>query len=243
MGGRGDEGPSAGVIKPRSIRLKSAASPLDKRRLADPHQETPTVTRTRLIAAAAALLLLCSCSPAGAQGEGDAPSSYVIGEDGVATHNATGAVCPAMIGELTLVQVLSYDREGSHLGIGCQYASARGWTSSISLLRADEPNLVGVGDSGARWNRSLYSILSSYPNALPANVAGIEGDQGSGLRGALFTANGNGVPVRLGVWQYEDASWQYRATAMFTPTAEGGWTLAEQTRAALVAAKTAADRN
>jgi hypothetical protein len=182
-------------------------------------------------------------SAAVAQTEGEAPTTYAFGEDGAATHNATGAVCPGMIGELTLVQVLTFDREDAHLGIGCQYASARGWTASVSILRADEPNLVGVGDSAARWNRSLYSILGSYPGALPANVAGVEGDTASGLRGALFTANGNGIPVRLGVWQFEDADWQFRATAMFTATAEGGWSLAEQTRAAVMAAKAAADRN
>jgi hypothetical protein len=196
----------------------------------------------RLLIAAAAAALIVACSDAGAQDEADAPTSYSIAEDGAATHNATGATCPAMVGDLTLVQVLTFDREDAHLGIGCQYASARGWTTSISILRSDEPNLVGAGDAAARWNRSLYTILGSYPNALPANVAGLEGDASTGLRGALFTANGNGQPVRLGVWQVEDGGWQYRATAIFTPTAEGGWTLAELTRAALIAAKAAADR-
>ncbi len=149
-------------------------------------------------AALAAFMLFAS---AGVAQEGEGPTTYVLGDDGIATHNATGAQCPAMVGELVLVQVRSFDRESAHLGIDCQYASQRGFIASISILRADEPGLVGAGDPAARWNRSLYQILGSYPNALPANVAGLEGDTGTGMRGALFTANAGGLPARIGVWQ------------------------------------------
>lgn len=196
------------------------------------------MTRSSTAALAAFLLL---ASSAGAQEEGEAPDTYVLGEDGAATHNETGAQCPAQVGDLVLAQVLSYDREDSHLGIGCQYISQLGFSASISVLRANVPQLVGAGSPGERWNRSLYQILGSYPGALPANVAGLEGDPDTQLRGALFTANASGVPVRLGIWQVEDGEWIYRAQATFAGAGETEWTVAEQTRSALVAAKAAAD--
>jgi hypothetical protein len=177
-----------------------------------------------------------------AQEDAAEPTTYSVTEDGVATHNDTGGVCPAAIGEMVMVQVLTFDSEERHLGIGCQYVAASGSSATISFLRLDEPGLVGVGDSAQRWNNSLYQILGSYPAALPANKAGIEGDAALGLRGALFTANANGLPIRLGAWQIEDGDWQYRAQATFVPmTAETEWELATQTRDALIAAKSAAD--
>lgn len=196
------------------------------------------MTRSILAAAAASFVFAAAGF---AQEETPAPTTYVLAEDGSATHNATGAVCPATIGELLLAQVMTFDREETHLGIGCQYISPSGFTAAISILKADEPELVGQGDSAARWNASLYQILGSYPAALPANAAGLGGDDGAGMRGALFTANANGVPVRIGVWQIETPDWQYRAQATFVPTGENGWSVAEQTRTALMATKSSAN--
>lgn len=194
-----------------------------------------------LKAAAAASLLLAL--PAFAQDEeAAAPTTYVLAEDGAATHNDTGAVCPASIGDMVLAQVLSYDTAERHIGISCQYLSANGFTSAITVARLDEPAIVGVGDGAQRWNNLLYQILGSYPAALPANRAGVEGDAATGLRGALFTANANGLPVRIGAWVFEDSDWQYRAETTYVPlSADAEWEIATQARSALIAAKSAAD--
>lgn len=194
------------------------------------------MTRSILAAAAASLLLTAAAS---AQEEAAAePTTYVLAEDGSATHNDTGAVCPGTIGDLVLAQVMSFDSEEAHFGIGCQYLNNNGFTAGISILRTDQPDLVGPGDSAARWNSSLYQILANYPTSLPTNVAGLEGDDAGGLRGALFTANANGLPVRIGLWQVEKGDWQFRAQTTFVPmAADAQWTLAEQTRAALLATK------
>jgi hypothetical protein len=200
------------------------------------------VTRSIIAAAAAGLFAMTAAS---AQ-EAEAPTTYVLSDDGSATHNATGAHCPAEIpaenSALILVQVMSFDSETDHLGIGCQYANISGFTAGISILRSDQPELVGAGTAAARWNRSLYQILGNYPAALPANVAGLEGDPSVGMRGALFTANESGVPIRLGVWQIDETEWQFRAQTTFVATsAASQWALAEQTRAALLAAKSSAN--
>lgn len=197
--------------------------------------------RSCFAAAALAAPLLLAVPAAAQDDETEAPSTYVVGDDGAATHNATGATCPPMVGELQMLQVLSFDREGDHLGISCQYLSERGFTASISFLRADEPSLVGTGGPAARWNRSLYQILGNYPAALPANVGGLEGDTASGLRGALFTANANGLPVRVGLWQIDDGNWVFRAQTVFTPNGDSGWQTAEDVRAALIAAQSTAN--
>jgi hypothetical protein len=196
------------------------------------------VTRSIFAAAAASVLLTAA---AGAQEEAAAPTTYVLAEDGSATHNETGAVCPGTIGDLVLAQVMSFDSEAEHFGIGCQYLNNNGFSSAISIFRTDQPDLVGPGDSAARWNNALYQILGSYPASLPANVAGLEGDEAQGLRGALFTANENGLPIRVGVWQAEKGDWQFRAQTTFIATsADAQWSLAEQTRAALIATKDSA---
>jgi hypothetical protein len=192
-------------------------------------------------AAIAALAFVASA--AGAQeGETPAPDTYTLDEDGGATHKATGAKCPAAIGDLKMVQVLTFDRqEGeTNLGVSCQYLSEMGFTAAISILAANEPGLVGAGTEASRWNNTLYTVLGSYPGALPANVEGLEGDERQKLRGALFTANAGGLPARIGVWQIQEGDWQYSAQARFVATVEGGWTLAEQTRAALLATKDSA---
>lgn len=196
------------------------------------------MTRSILAAAAASVVF---AALAAAQEEAAAPTTYVLADDGSATHNATGATCPATIGDLILAQVMSFDTETDHLGIGCQYLNNNGFSASLSILKADAPEIVGPGDEAARWNRSLYEILGSYPAALPASVEGLGGDDATGLRGALFTATGNGIPVRLGVWQQEKDGWQYRAQATFVQTIEGGWTVAEQTRAALIQTESSAN--
>ena len=196
---------------------------------------------THFAAALAAGLLVAAGSAAQDDENPQQPDTYVIGEDGEATHKATGAVCPVSMAELQLVQVLSIDRENEHLGVVCQYQSALGFDATLSFLRVDEPGLVGAGDSAARWNRSLYTILGSYPGALPANVEGLEGDAASGMRGALFTANANGIPVRVGLWQMEQGEWQFSAQTTFAPTGAEPWALAAATRSALLAAKAAAD--
>jgi hypothetical protein len=197
------------------------------------------VTRSLIAAAAASLLFAIS---ARAQEEAAAPTTYTLAEDGSATHKDTGAVCPAMIGDMTMAQVLTFDTEDKHLGITCQYIAANGFSATMSFIRVDEPGLVGPGDSAQRWNNSLYQILGAYPAALPANREGVEGDSSIGLRGALFTANGSGIPIRLGAWQIEDSSWQYRAQVTYVASsAETEWDIAKQTRDALIAAKAAAD--
>src|SRR5690606_10254932 len=106
---------------------------------------------------------------------------------------------------------LTFDRQNdaANLGVSCQYLSELGFTAAISILSSSEPGLVGPGSEARRWNNTLYTVLGSYPGALPTNVAGIEGDPSQGLRGALFTANIGGLPVRIGVWQILDGEWQY----------------------------------
>ncbi len=193
-------------------------------------------------AAAAASLLFAVAAHAQEEQETAEPTTYAFGEDGSATHNDTGGLCPSAIGELVMAQVLTFDTEGRHLGIGCQYVSANGFSATISFLRLDEPGLVGVGDSAQRWNNSLYQIMGTYPAALPANFAGVEGDAAAGMRGALFKASADGLPVRLGAWQIEAGDWQYRAQVTYVavdPATE--WDIAKATRDALLAAKAAAD--
>ena len=196
------------------------------------------MNRTILLAAAAALTIAHGASVA--QDEVEAPDTYVSHEDNSVTHNATSADCPATLGSLQLVQVLSFDSETEHMGIGCQYANQFGWTGAVSFMRSDVPALVGPGDSNQRWDRSLYTILGSYPNALPASRAGLGGDEASGVRGALFSTSAGGVPVRIGLWQADAGNWQLRSQATFAAN-DDGWAIAEATRAALIAAKTAAD--
>jgi hypothetical protein len=196
------------------------------------------VNRSICIAALAALLAL----PVAAQAQDEeaaAPDTYESRDDGSTLHRATQAVCPETLGSLQLVQVLSFDSETEHMGIGCQYANQFGWTGALSFLRADVTALVGPGDSAQRWNRSLYSILGSYPNALPAQRDGLGGDEGSGMRGALFSTSAGGVPVRVGLWQVDVGDWQLRAQATFAANADG-WSIAEATRGALIEAQSAA---
>lgn len=177
-----------------------------------------------------------------AQDDAAAPDTYVLSEAGDATHNDTGAVCPKTIGDMLLAQVLSFDSAQGHFGIGCQYLAPTGFTATLSIMKTTAVELVGPGTEADRWNSALYSILGSYPSALPAAAPHeLEGDDATGLRGALFTANANGLPVRIGVWQLESGDWQYRAQAIFVPMSANGWEIAEQTRAALVAAKASAD--
>ena len=194
-----------------------------------------------LVAAMAASLSFAAAGAAQDDAAAETPDTYSFDDGENAIHGATGAVCPKDMGDLVLIQVLSFDREEEHLGIGCQYGSPLGFSATISVLQSDEVGLVGAGDSAARWNRQLYTILGSYPGALPANVSGLEGDPASSLRGALFTANANGLPVRVGVWQIDAGDWQYSAQTTFAPTSADTWALAQATRAALLSAKAAAD--
>jgi hypothetical protein len=283
------------------------------------------VTKVMQTALAALVIVAGAAGAQDAKPAAKAPDTYTMGEDGAATHKATGAKCPAKVGDLMLSQVLSFDKEKekTHLGIECEYdlevvpvesrkitaqpaspadgavyvvpagktgaqwagfaegslAFFRGgswgslapkgeswawvkdegafvhytggkWapgapssavaTMSVSIRRTDDTSLVGPGDAGARWNNLLYSILGRY-QALPAKIpAGLEGDAKSSLQSALFTAESNGVPVKLGVWRIENGTWQYTAQVTFAGVGDNTWKVAQDTRAALIAIKASA---
>lgn len=198
------------------------------------------MTRTSCLAAILAAAALAACPSYAQDDAATAPVHYTTAEDGSATHNESGATCPATVGDLALAQVYSFDRAEDHLGIACQYLSQLGFTASISIMRIDAADLVGVGGSSERWNRTIYSIWDRYGSVLPYNVDGLEGDESQGLFGALFTLNAQGLPVHIGVWQTDEGEWQFRAQTTFVANSED-WQVAELTRSALLEAKASAN--
>jgi len=196
------------------------------------------MTHSPRIAALTAVIALALAPSAIAQDEAvPEPTTYSNGEDGSAIHAATGVVCPPAVGDMALVEVLSFDRNDEHLGLTCNYVSPVGSSAAFSLIRADVPELVGPGTDAERWNRSLYAVLGNYNGALPAQVDGLDGDDSIGLRGALFSASGpRGVPLQIGLWHSEADGWILNAEAAFVPTT-GGWAAAGQMRQIVIDAK------
>lgn len=186
----------------------------------------------------AAMLLVTVGASACAQEEaGEADKAYTDTEIGGARHTATGIECPPELGDAALTEVLSFDREGEHLGLTCQYTSAIGSVANLSILRSDVPELVGAGSQSRRWNAAVYKILVDYPSAMPEAVDGLGADEAANLRSALFAApTQRGMAVVVGLWFMDSDAWSVRGDATIVPN-PGGWAAAKALRQAVLDAK------
>ncbi len=182
------------------------------------------------IAAAAALAW-----SAGAQDD-ERPVSTTELDDGGARHDATGVECPGEIGAAPLIDILSFDRGEEHLGVSCLYGTDGQGAVTISVLRADVPELVGPGTSAQRWNRVVFRALAENRSTMPLAMGELGVNDVEGLRAGLFEI---GVSeqgfVAIGIWAMDAGDWVIHSHAQFIND-DDGRAMAAQTRSVTVAA-------
>ncbi len=166
------------------------------------------------------------CAPAMSQDEAEeAPQFWSEDGDGNITHDPSGAVCPASLGDATLYDILSFDGQpsGRHFGITCLYFSeAIGSQANIVIVRADQPDLAGEGSPATTWNQAMRRTMAQYPNALPVTLEGLGDDPSSNLFGSVIEANrANGIPVYVGLWFADGSEWVVRGDATFAGVEQG----------------------
>lgn len=186
----------------------------------------------RCVLAALAAALMATAP--GALAQDDAQSAHLEDrDDGTTLHKPSGAVCPAKVGEVGLIEVLSFDRGDTHLGIGCLYQGGGPAEGSVYIFRADEEELAGSGTSAERWNAAMRRSIAQY-GGLPNPLDGLGDDADAGLFGTVLETQGQGgIPVMRGLWFVDGAVWVVRGEASFVPV-DAGMDMAKAVRATVV---------
>ncbi len=150
--------------------------------------------------------------------------------NGSVVHVPSGAICPATLSDVPRVNVFEATNESGHVGVVCEYKGQDYRSFALFITNKNHPTMKGLANVEARWEESLKTITTQYPEAAKISIGGLGADVERGVNGQLFESTIQDAPVQIGIWQTEAENWVVKARATFAPTIVG-WQAAATARA------------